>query len=271
VEYVGLTNTADDAGDRVVVRVECSMDDYVIGKRGARLKRNDSSSEHTRLCEYWTLGKRDGRWIVVSTETKAEGDHQLEEKMITTPEADDLKLRGDSVMEQAAADKPLEGFKTSDLASPDFSEDARARALDLSLADGRFALDVLETAAARAVAAWTEAVDGEDDQLEALATPNAVQELLYTDAAQKRRIVVRGPEIEAITVTALDSNQEPPTMTLEVRAKGRRYVQDRDTAAVISGSADSDISFTERWTLALSGPDSNPWQIVDAEAPAGTR
>ena len=55
------------------------------------------------------------------------------------------------------------GFTTADLAEVDFSGDARARALDLSLADARFAPDVLEAAARRAVAAWAEAVDGDDD------------------------------------------------------------------------------------------------------------
>ena len=55
-------------------------------------------------------------------------------------------------------------------------------------------------------------------------------------------------------------------MTIEVDVSGRRYVENRDTVAVVSGSKDDEIEFTERWTLALSGPDDAPWQIVDAHA-----
>jgi predicted lipid-binding transport protein (Tim44 family) len=49
---------------------------------------------------------------------------------------------------------------------------------------------------------------------------------------------------------------------------GRRYVEDRDTAAVLDGSRERATTFTERWTLALAGDDANPWRIVDARAPA---
>ena len=42
-------------------------------------------------------------------------------------------------------------------------------------------------------------------------------------------------------------------MTLAVHVRGRRYVEDRDTAAVLSGSRDRETAFTERWTMALDG------------------
>jgi hypothetical protein len=57
-------------------------------------------------------------------------------------------------------------------------------------------------------------------------------------------------------------------MTIEVDVSGRRYVENRDTVAVIAGSKDDEVEFTEHWTLALSGPDHAPWQIVDAKAAA---
>jgi predicted lipid-binding transport protein (Tim44 family) len=56
-------------------------------------------------------------------------------------------------------------------------------------------------------------------------------------------------------------------MTVEVQVRGRRYVQDRDTAAIVSGSDSKETAFTERWLMALSGDDKNPWRIVDAHAP----
>jgi predicted lipid-binding transport protein (Tim44 family) len=54
----------------------------------------------------------------------------------------------------------------------------------------------------------------------------------------------------------------PATMTVEVELGGRRYVENRDTAAVVSGSKESATTFTERWTLALDGPADAPWRIV---------
>jgi predicted lipid-binding transport protein (Tim44 family) len=43
-------------------------------------------------------------------------------------------------------------------------------------------------------------------------------------------------------------------------------MQDRDTAAVVSGDAEKEQSFTERWTMGLSDDDRYPWRIVDAAA-----
>jgi predicted lipid-binding transport protein (Tim44 family) len=54
----------------------------------------------------------------------------------------------------------------------------------------------------------------------------------------------------------------PATMTVDVELGGRRYVEDRDTAAVVSGAKDSAATFTEHWTLALDGPADAPWRIV---------
>ncbi len=51
-------------------------------------------------------------------------------------------------------------------------------------------------------------------------------------------------------------------MTLTVRVRGRRYVENRDTAEVMSGSKDREITFTERWTMALDGSDETPWRLV---------
>jgi len=51
-------------------------------------------------------------------------------------------------------------------------------------------------------------------------------------------------------------------MTVEVEVRGRRYVEDRDDASVLSGSKSSETTTVERWTLALSGPDDRPWQVV---------
>jgi hypothetical protein len=62
-------------------------------------------------------------------------------------------MRDQALVERATADALPEGANIAELADLDFDGDARAQVNDLSLADGRFAPDVLEVAARRAVAA----------------------------------------------------------------------------------------------------------------------
>jgi hypothetical protein len=167
-------------------------------------------------------------------------------------------------VEGAVADKGADGYKISEVADLDFDGDARAAALDLSLADARFGPDVLETAVRAAVDGWTEAVDGEDKPLLAVASPEAAHDLLYPGRGETHRLVVRGPRVSAMRIVALDAAADPPTMTVEVDVRGRRYVQDRDTAAIVSGDDSREHSFTERWVMSLSGDDRHPWRITDA-------
>jgi predicted lipid-binding transport protein (Tim44 family) len=68
--------------------------------------------------------------------------------------------------------------------------------------------------------------------------------------------------VRSIGIVALDAGASPATMTIEVELGGVRYAENRDTAAVVSGSRTATSTFTERWTLALDGPDESPWRIV---------
>ncbi|HEX6651355.1 MAG TPA: TIM44-like domain-containing protein [Thermoleophilaceae bacterium] len=265
VRYVGITNREDDAEDRAVVRITAQLRSYVEDGNGKHVMRKGDKDELMTLEEYWTLARRDGQWMVQSIEQEGEGDHQLEERIVASPWSDDQRLEDEAVTELAVADALPEGFTTADLAEVDFAGDARARALDLSVADGRFAPDVLEAAARRAVAAWAEAVDGDDSALEAVASPDAVGELLDSgDATRKTRLVVRGPRVKRIRIDAVQVEAVPATMTVEVELGGSRYVEDRDTTTVVSGSKDRATTFTERWKLALDGPPDSPWRIVTA-------
>ena len=263
VLYVGLVNREDDTDDRAVVRVEARLRAYVLDSHGNKVMRKGEKDELITLVEYWTLSRRDGQWMVQSIEQRAEGDHHLDEEIVASPWSDDQRLEDEALTELAVADALPEGFTTADLAEVEFDGDARARALDLSVADARFGPDVLEAAARTAVGAWAEPVDGEDEPLERVASAEAVASLLYGgDATRKTRLVVRGPRVKRIRIAAVQVEQEPATMTIDVELGGRRYVEDRDTAAVVSGSKDSATTFTERWTLALDGPDDAPWRIV---------
>jgi predicted lipid-binding transport protein (Tim44 family) len=263
VMYVGITNREDDDEDRAVVRIEAKLRAFVEDRDGRRVMRAGEKDELVTLTEYWTLARHDGAWMVQSIEQRAEGDHHLDAQVVASPWSDERGLEDEALTELAVADALPEGFTTADLAQLDFDGDARAHALDLSLADARFAPDVLEAAARRAVDAWTEAVDGDDAALERVASPEAVARLLYGgDASGRTRLVVRGPLVKWIRIAAVQVEQVPASMTVDVELGGRRYVEDRDTAAVVSGSKDSPATFTERWTLALDGPDDAPWRIV---------
>ena len=265
VHYVGITNREDDDEDRAVVRVTAKLRAYVLDRSGGRVMRKGEKNETIKLEEYWTLARRGGGWMVLSIEQRAEGDHHLEGAIVASPWSDEQRLGDESLTDLAVADGLPDGFTTADLAEVGFDGDARARALDLSVADARFSPDVLEAAARRAVEAWAEAVDGDDAALERVASPAAVGALLHQgDPARETRLVVRGPRVKRIAIRDVQVERLPATMTIDVELAGRRYVEDRDTAAVLSGSRDAAARFTERWTLALDGPDDSPWRIVEA-------
>jgi predicted lipid-binding transport protein (Tim44 family) len=267
VEYVGLTNRGDDAQDRVVVRIEGKLRDYVVDGAGNHIKRRGRLSETVPVREFWTLGKRRGRWILVSIEQGAEGAHVMAQDLVATPWSDEQSMRDEALVEGAVAEALPADVKPAEVADLQFEGEARAAALDLSLADGRFAPDVLEVAARRAVAAWAEAVDGNDGALLKLADREAAQSLLHPgDPSQRTRLVVRGPKVRQIRIAALDAAADPPTMSIDVDLEGRRYIEDRATAAVLSGSQSKATRFTEHWTLGLNGDPRQPWRIVRVDA-----
>jgi predicted lipid-binding transport protein (Tim44 family) len=270
VEYVGLEHRGQAGSDRVTVRIQARLRDYVEDQYGNHVKRLGRIGESVTVREFWTLARRDGKWIVLSLEHGAEGAHALEEQIVASPWSDEQALRDEARVEQAVADALPEHVRPGEVANLHFERDARAAALDLSLADDRFAPDILEVAARRAVTAWAEAVDGADHALRALADKDAVENLLHPgDPAHRTRLVVRGPAVKQIRITGLDPVAEPPTMTIEVDLDGRRYIEDRDTAAVLSGSRSRRTTFTETWTLALSGDSAQPWRIQAVAAPVG--
>ena len=291
VEYVGLNRQGDTSTDRIVVRIDARIKDYVVDTYGRHIKRTGQLGEVTHVREFWTLqrqpddsgaarngeagGRAGGRpepghWVLASIEQGAEGKHALEEKIVATPWGDEEGLRDESLIEGAVAEAVPEGTKISEVADVQFTGDARSAANDLSLADGRFAPDVLEIAARRAIDAWAQAVDGNDSILTRMASPAAARELLYAgDRSGQVRVVVRGPAIKRIRIAGLDAAADPPTMTVEVDITGRRYLEDRDTTAVLAGSRSRATSFTERWTMALTGDESQPWRIVAVGAPVG--
>ncbi len=263
VDYVGLANHEGEAEDRVVVLIEATLSAYVEDG-GRRIYRKGQADAAIGLCQFWTLGLRVGRWTLYSIEERAEGEHHLAAPIVASPWSAGARLRDEAVIETSTADELPAGIKPADLADLQFDGDARIAALDLSLADPRFAPEVLEAAARRAVEAWAEAIDGSDAALAQLASAGALRELLHDGDDESTRLVVRGPRIRHIEIVAIDAAAEPPAMTIEIQLSGQHYVEDRATAAVLSGSRERATTFVERWTLSLEGSQAHPWRITAA-------
>jgi predicted lipid-binding transport protein (Tim44 family) len=265
VEYVGL----DVNTERVTVRIEAKLRDYVTDRSGNHLKRAGRLSETVRTREFWTLARdASGRWTLESIEQGAEGAHVLDEQIVATPWSDNQRLRDEALVEAAVNDAVPEGTQVAEVADLNFAGDAHAAALDLSLADGRFAPDMLEITARRAAAAWAQAVDGDDGRLRQIAHAQAVKDLLHPgDPSGRTRLVVRGPQVRKLRIESLDAGAQPPTMTVRVELYGRRYIEDRDTAAILAGSQSRATRFTEQWTFALDGDARQPWLLSAVGSP----
>jgi predicted lipid-binding transport protein (Tim44 family) len=263
VRIVGLDNQADDADDRVVVHVEAQAQSWVETRSGQMLFEDGARDENIVLSQYWTLGKRDGRWILISIEEDGEGDHNLMAPIVARPDMDPA-LADQSRVEMAVADRSTDLGTLTELIPASLSDDARASALDLSLVDDRFSPDVLTVGVRRAVSAWTRAIDGSDDALNALATPDAVRRLLYADRGADVRTVVRGPRIDDVVIERVIGETAPPRIEVAIRYHARWYREDRDTQAVLEGSRTAEQAREERWTFALTDDADVPWQLVGA-------
>lgn len=264
IRYVGVVNRAGDAEDRVVVHLTARLRDVVIDRGGSVLPSDDG--EVARVSEYWTLGKRDGDWVVASIEQDREGAHHLTSPLIAAPESDDARVRAEAVMEVAASDG-VPTDEVGDLLSPGFSGDARAAALDLSLVDGRFALDVLATAIGEVVDAWAQAIDGSDEPLAARTTPAALSALLYPTSSPRARLVIRGEDVKATTIVGVSAGP-PSEVRLQLDVAGIQYVEDRDTTEVLAGSKRRRTTTRQVWTLRLTDEPRRPWIVVGASGVA---
>jgi predicted lipid-binding transport protein (Tim44 family) len=266
IEYLGLVNREGEKDDRVTVRIEAEIRDYTVGADGSHLLRTDDTDEVTKLPEYWTLARHDdGAWFLVSIEQDAEGGHVLDEDIVARPDEDLARLHDEAVA-SVAVTGAVPDEQVGAIAPMSFDGDARTAALDMANIDGRFDPDVLEASARRAVAAWAEAVDGDDAALAAVATPAAVDELLYAgDTSKRTRLVVRGPVLKSLRISAIQAQASPATMTVEAELTGRRYRENRDTTIVVNGSKENETTFTESWTMALDGNDTTPWRLVGSQ------
>ena len=210
--------------------------------------------------------------MLASIEQGAEGEHALDEQIVADAWADEQAC-ATRRWSRAPSPTPSPRARRSPRSPTcDFDGDARAAAIDLSLADGRFAPDVLEVAARRAVARLGR---GRRRRRRARCrrsrTPRrsvscCTPATRAADAARRPRPEGQAdPDRRHSTPAA-----KPPTMSIEVDLTGRRYIEDRDTTAVLAGSRSRATSFTEHWTFALDGDAAQPW-LLDRRRRARSR
>jgi predicted lipid-binding transport protein (Tim44 family) len=270
IDYVGLVNRTGDREDRVVVHLRAVINDYVETDTGQVVPHAGCTSLTRTLSEFWTLGKRDRHWIVLSIEGQREGEYHLTEPLVPVPSDDTEVLHDEAVAERAANQPPK--FAPAEIADLDFAGPARAAALDLALADERFDPDLIEASVRRILAAWATAIDGDDSPLQAIARPEAVSALLYPgDSDRRTRLVVRNPHIRTVRITAIDPAAQPPNLSIVIEGSAVRYTEDRATAAVLSGDPDTERHVRLTWTLALEGPQPWPWRLASVATAAPAR
>jgi predicted lipid-binding transport protein (Tim44 family) len=262
VKIVGITNREGEDDDQVVVHIRARAQSWVETRRGETLFEDGATGPDVLLSQYWTLGRRDGRWILVSIEEEGEGDHNLSAPVIARPDSDP-GLHDRTRTEMATSDTAGDAVSVAELVPTGMTDDARTVAMDLALVDDRFSPDVLTVAVRSAVEAWTIAIDGSDDALERRATPGAVQRLLYGGSDQVRT-VVRGPRIDEVVIDRVDGSTAPPRIEVTIEHRARWYREDRDTQAVVEGSRTKEQARTEHWTFALDDDAERPWLLVSA-------
>ena len=268
VRYVGLRNRAGEAEDRVVVHVRARLRDALWDQAGRMMFRDSSDNGKRTRSEYWTLGKRDDRWVLLSVEADREGAYHLEEPIESSP-SEDERLHDEAVIERgvnASARPDLFSEVAADVPF-EFAANTRMAALDLAGLDGRWAPDVLEAAARRAVAAWAEAIDGQRQPLIDLAGRHTANQLLYPEPHRRSRIVIRGPRLDALRTLSLQPAARPPSMTIEARIDAYRYIESRSTGVVLSGSKTRMTTITEQWDLVLTHNRTHPWRIAGRHRP----
>ena len=200
---------ATTSSDRVVVRIEAKLRDYVVDRDGQpHQARRAAQRDRSACASSGRSGRRDGPLDPGLDRAGRRGRARARRRR-SSPRRGRTSRRC-ATRRWSRARSPTRvptDVKLAEVADLEFEGDARAAALDLSLADGRFAPDVLEVAARRAVAAWAEAVDGDDARAERDRRPPRRPTSCCTPAtrARARGWSSAGHEVKQIRIVGLDA------------------------------------------------------------------
>jgi hypothetical protein len=254
------TRDSDDGPWRFVMLVGVQ-----VGRTATswRVARSDlGSNEWELLTTWWTLVADGDGWKLVQVESQDRGYHYRRDRLPNAPRDEDL--HDDATIALAGADR---ASATDVVQLADADEPVRARLLDLSLLDGRYAPDAIAACVGEIVRAWEGATEREERaELERWSTHEALDQLTRPTPNGMRR--VRNLELCGVRITALDSDGAAPRVAVEVHLHGLRWLASVHGAHTpISGNDLRDRSFTEHWTLDLHPDGDAPWRVTDVERP----
>ena len=256
VELLRVVNRAGESEDRVVVRVR-------IRVRRRRPPLNFYTAPRVRLDERWTLGRYDGRWVLLSVEGDALAGPILTAPLIPTAAHDTERLREESLAELASAQAAPADVSPSELVAPD-APPAFAL-LDLSVVDGRYLPVLVAAQLAHLVEAWEEAVTGSPEPLAALASDEALTALLRP--APGKRMVIRDATLTSWEPVRLELSAQPPMIVVRVEIEAARYVV-TDDGTRRAGVDNEPRSIILIWRLELTDSRRMPWRLVGSTSPA---
>jgi hypothetical protein len=182
--------------------------------------------------------------------------------LIPTPSSDTERLREESLVELAGAQKLPDGVALADLVSAD--EAPALALLDLSIVDPRFLPVLIARGLAHLIERWEGAVSGSEEPLEELASADARAALLRP--ARGTRLVMRDAVLKSWEPKRLDLYQQPAIeVTLEVEAV--RYVVSND-GSHIAGDQTNPHEIALTWILELTDSKRTPWRLATSNNPA---
>jgi len=128
---------------------------------------------------------------------------------------------------------------------------------------GWFGRELAVRAARHAVAAWAMAVNGDQAALAAMADPDRVEWLLYPDCYYSRRrqwVIAPGPVLTELTISRLETDADPPELSVKWQFTGRRRWIDSEPGA--AGEHDDDtLAFVGILGLTFTGGGTWPWRL----------
>ena len=217
----------------------------------------------TTVEERWTLGCRDGDWVLLEVIADPRSDGSLSGALIAGAWADETRLRSDAFHELAELDPRASAAHTS--SAEDTSPADRAR--DLSVLDGRYAAPLIESTLMRIVEAWADIGVAGVGPLREVASDEAIELLSHPARAPKEHLHVRDLSLDWWELTELEDTQTGPRLTVALQVTAVRYVVSRHNGRRLAGSDQRFQPIQLIWTLA-GHPAEPTWTLVHTTDPA---
>lgn len=255
IDLLRVVNRAGESEDRVVARVQVRV-------HCGRSLLDVFARRNVRLDERWTLGRHDGRWVVLSMDGDPLAGPVLTAPLIPTPAYDTQRLQEESLAELGTP-RVARPYGPGELVSADAPPTFALP--DLSVVDGRFLPALIGAQLAHLVEAWEEAVAGSQTPLEALASAEAITALLRPSPGS--RLIVRDAVLKSWHPTRLELSQPPPTITVRLEVEAVRYAVS-DDGLHHAGNETDPRPMTLTWLLELTESTKAPWRLVASTNPA---